>query len=452
MKRLGWRFALRTFLCTFLCAFLCISVSSEAFAGAYDLFGVGARAQAMGGAMTAAADDWSAAYYNPALLTEKQTFSFGASFQLTDPAIKITTGNPSAKVTPPPLFDGIGLGLLFPIGGKVKDHVAVGLLMFVPGQAFVQTDFQDASVPHFYMYQSQPGVFQLFPTLGIRILDWLSIGGGVSLLASLAGSGNISLDIANNRLPLKELKVALQLNAAPVAGIAVKPVHGLSLGIAYRGQNSLPITLPVSLGIEGLDANLNLVVKGVTQWTPHTFDFGASYLIEPAKLRIAAALEYALWSAAPDPTIFIGVSLTGADVEKAGLSGLLDAPSKGNERAVDLAASNTLGVRAGLEYNPTWFFALRGGYNYRPTPLPLQTSGTNFLDSNVHTLSLGVGFQFRDPVQIFSEPIALDFTGQVGILESREHDKATSDDPVGNIMTSGAIWGFSVGVRYTFGP
>src|SRR5262249_40926334 len=156
--------------------------------------------------------------------------------------------------------------------------------------------------------------------------------------------------------------------------------------------------------------------------------------------------EYALWSSAPDPTVFIGVTLTGSDVQKAGLAGLLDAPAKGNERAVNLAASNTLAVRAGLEWTPVWFFALRGGYNFRPTPLPVQTSGTNFLDSDTHNISLGFGFQFRDPLQVFAEPIAIDFTGIVSVVSTRVHDKETPDDPVGNITAGGAIWGFSAGI------
>src|SRR5262249_35634719 len=99
-----------------------------------------------------------------------------------------------------------------------------------------------------------------------------------------------------------------------------------------------------------------------------------------------------------------------------------------------------------------WWLALRGGYMFRPTPAPVQTSGTNILDNDTHTASLGVGFQFKDPLQIFSQPIGIDLTGQIGFLPTRLHTKDTADDPVGDITAGGTIYAISALLRYTFGP
>lgn len=427
---------------------LCTATAS---AGPFDLYGISGRGQAMGNAMVAAADDWSAAYYNPALLTEKQTFSFGAGFALNAPSLKINTTNPVATSLPP-TYDSITVGFLFPIGGKIHNRVEIGVLASVPLQSFLRVHFEDAAVPHFYMYDTQPGTFEMYPTIGIRIFDWLSIGGGVRVLAGMVGKGTFTLDISNNRLPAKDLQVDLNLSPAAVAGITIKPFKGFKIGLSYRGEQSLPIALPNTLNIQGLDAQLVLDIHGMAQWNPHMFDFGVSYFAEPAHLMLAAMVEYALWSRAPDPTVFLGVKLTGTDVAKAGLSGVLDTPAPGNERYVNLGMSDTLSVRAGLEYTPAWFFALRAGYAYRPTPLPVQTSGTNILDNDSHTLSAGLGFQFHEPLGIFPEPVSFDLTGQLSVLPSRLHTKETTDDPVGNLSAGGIIYGFSAAIRYTYGP
>jgi long-chain fatty acid transport protein len=47
-------------------ALLLLGTFDSAFAGGYDVNAIGHRARAMGGAFTGLADDWSAAYYNPA--------------------------------------------------------------------------------------------------------------------------------------------------------------------------------------------------------------------------------------------------------------------------------------------------------------------------------------------------------------------------------------------------
>lgn len=426
--------------------------ASSALAGPFDLYGVSGRGQAMGNAMTAAADDWSAAYYNPALLTEKETFSFGAGFALNAPDLKINTAKSGVATNPAQTYDSVTLGFVFPLGGKLRNRVEIGVLAAVPLQSFLRVHFEDAAVPHFYMYDTQPGTFEIYPTIGIRIFDWLSLGGGVRVLAGMVGKGTFTLDISNNRLPSKDLQVDLALSPAAVAGIALKPFKGFKIGLTYRGEQSLPIALPNTLNIQGLDAQLVLDIHGIAQWNPHMFDLGVSYAIEPAHLQLAAMIEYALWSRAPDPTVFLGVKLKGADVDKSGLSGVLDTPAKGNERFVNLGLSNTLSVRAGLEYTPVWFFALRAGYAYRPTPLPVQTSGTNILDNDSHTFSAGLGFQFHEPLQIFPEPVSIDLTGQLGVLPSRLHNKDTTDDPVGNLSAGGLIYGFSAAIRYTYGP
>lgn len=50
----------------FICAMIMLGMTLPAWGGGMSILGVGAKAKAMGGAFRAVADDWSAAYYNPA--------------------------------------------------------------------------------------------------------------------------------------------------------------------------------------------------------------------------------------------------------------------------------------------------------------------------------------------------------------------------------------------------
>ena len=62
-------------------AFGVLLAASTAHATIYDTYGFGPRATAMGGAMTADARDFTAVFYNPALLVERKDVDFGFSFQ-----------------------------------------------------------------------------------------------------------------------------------------------------------------------------------------------------------------------------------------------------------------------------------------------------------------------------------------------------------------------------------
>ena len=50
--------------------------ATSAHATIYDTYGFGPRAASMGGAMTAEAKDYSATFYNPALLVERKDVNF----------------------------------------------------------------------------------------------------------------------------------------------------------------------------------------------------------------------------------------------------------------------------------------------------------------------------------------------------------------------------------------
>ena len=92
----------------------------------------------------------------------------------------------------------------------------------------------------------------------------------------------------------------------------------------------------------------------------------------------------------------------------------------------------------------------RAGAFLRPTPVPKQdTQGTNLLDNTTIGASVGVGFNFPDPLEIFPHPIQIDLAGQAQFVLAREAKKATTDDQPGYTYSAN-VYGVSAAIRYDF--
>ncbi len=83
--------------------------------------------------------------------------------------------------------------------------------------------------------------------------------------------------------------------------------------------------------------------------------------------------------------------------------------------------------------------------------MPIQTSGTNLLDNDTHTLSLGVGFRFPDVLKFFEGRFSVDLTAQLGLMPKRQNIKDTGNDPVGDISAGGNIFSASLMLSYQRG-
>src|SRR4051812_33015566 len=96
--------------------FAALLFAVPAFAQPMDLYGFGPRAIAMGGVEAAADNDYSAAYYNPALLKHG---SVGFGFTWGDPSMSISAEGTSPQLTSqtPVDYAGIMFGAAIPLIG-----------------------------------------------------------------------------------------------------------------------------------------------------------------------------------------------------------------------------------------------------------------------------------------------------------------------------------------------
>lgn len=435
-------------------ALIACVVSTSAFADPFPLYGYGPRAAAMGGAMTAEANDYTATFYNPALLTRRTELNFGFAFQFHRLIPEITSKDLAKPIDcsqcQPADNVGTSTGFVFPLAGKVKNRVAIGVGLYLPTSVFVRVNAPDSAQPYWYRYSGNLERFVLHLAAGIKITDWFSIGPGVSVLANLqgrvAGGGGAlaKVDLFSRNVKVKELDASLTTRIAPTFGVSVTPMKTLRFGATYRYEIMLPVTIPAIVDLEGI-GTLNLQVAAISHYAPHQVSFGAAWDITD-QLTVTLDGEYQHWSAAPSPYVSLTVDLSGPTLAALGIDKALDL----NSPAPNPGFVNTFGFRVGGEYRVSERFAARLGGYYRPTPVPLQNvANSNILDGNAVGLATGIGFNFSDPLEIFEHPVQVDLAAQMTFILQREATKPAFDT-LPSYTYSARVFGGTAMIRYDF--
>ncbi len=413
----------------------------------FDLYGYGPRAAAMAGAMSAEVNDYTAVFYNPAQMGGREDVNFGFQFQYAGMISEVQSTTPGRDVrcetcTPPPTV-GTSVGLVLPLGGVVKNRLAFGLGVYLPGAVLLRLHAPSADTPYWYRYQTNPERLQLHLSAGVKIFDWLKVGAGIQVLANLIGdSANIGVDLFSKQVTTGEINAYLGTRVSPVFSLHSQPIKRLRLGATFRWAMQLDYRIPATVDIEGIGI-LGFVISGTAHFTPHTLQFGAAFDVTE-DFTVSLDGQYQAWHMAPTP--YVGVARSGPTLEGLGLGSALDVRSATQPAGF----ADTFGGRLGAEYRITERFMVRAGGFYRPTPVPRQdTAGTNLLDSTTVGASLGIGFNFPDPLEIFSRPISIDVAGQAHFLLRREAQKASTDRTPSYSYAANVI-GVTAAIRYDF--
>ena len=424
---------------------------SAADANPWDFYGFNARALSVAGAMTAGADDFTAVYYSPASLAYVEDAGFGFGYTLGRPALEADFDGASS-VAPAEVArsDAVTFGALYPLTERGRSYgAAIGLGLNVPTGSLLVGEALDPSVPQWSLYGTLTRRIVAALAVGLRPVRWISVGAGAQLLAGVNGQLEYELDAVAGRFVEKSVRFDIRPQVAPIASVEVRPVEDVRLGFTYRGAISTDVDLPLDLTLTSI-ADLEVLTFFQIQYTPDQFNFGASYTYTPWGLRIMADVTFARWSAAPDPSVRTSLDIDGVLVEGTGLADAFDAPAEGQARAVDLGYRDVWWPKVGIEKDigPA---AVRAGYAVRPSPAPVQTGSTNYIDGTAHVLGLGAGLTFRDPWGFIAGPITLDAAVGLFVLPSRRHEKAAANDPVGSFSASGHIWVGSLSLQYRYG-
>ena len=420
--------------------FLALAVAGAASASPLSIYGFNPRAMAMWDAQTAAADDATATFYNPALLSQVESTVVSFGYQLVLPALDVSAVSGAWRegfepVLPQP-FQSATIGVVFPLGGKIERRLTLGIGISLPVGYLVRVRSVDAARPSFFLHESSVRKMVLVPALSWRVSDTFSVGAGLQLLANYGGPVSVSSDVFASQITNREMTIELSTRTALVAGVAWSPLEGLNLGVSYREEIGLDYALPATILLEDL-ATLQLTLFGTTLWTPHELSAGAAYHV--GATTFTADLVYGMWSRAPSPQLTVNLDSDGPLLDAFGLGTALDICSDVATFEADGTVTcrpqppgfvDVLSPKLGVEHRLSEAFVVRAGYGYRPTPIPDQRGDTNYLDNSTHTLGLGLGYTFRDPLEVFEQPVTFDLAAQVGLLSARLADKtrATSAD------------------------
>lgn len=425
-----------------LACLLC-GLSGAAQADPFGTFGFGARAASMGGAQTAAAEDYTGVYYNPATLTVHKSPHAGLGMSLVVPKLSVQRDGPPGPNAGKPILPssnvGVQVGVLFPLGGLIENRFAVGIGLNLPTVNVTRVNAVDPETPTFYRYGALTEKMTVNLGVAFELHETVSLGLGYQVLGTLEGTADVELDPLTQRFTRKELQVDVRGDSGLTAGLLIRPTPDLRFGLAYRESLQLDYRLITTINIK--DAGLlEADIFGTSLFTPDVYAFGSTW--RRGALRLSADLVWARWSTAPDPSAQFNVRFSG---EPLGLGEILATPAQ-----VDLGAVDTLSPKVGAEYAvaPDWL--LRAGYSYEPTPLPAQTGYTNFVDSDTHLFAVGVGYTFPDPLRVHRSPLSADLAVQYLRITDRRADKVDPEDSFGSYSAGGGIWQLALSMRHDF--
>lgn len=453
----------------------------SAAAQAMDTYGMGARSQAMGGAVTADVEDFSANYYNPAGIVRSGQTRVGAGWFGAVHDMRLDGVN--SNVDP---AHGTVIGLNIP--GEVDGfRFGFGLGVHLNDQRVSRSRTLPRQQPRWELYDNRPHRTYLATHLAIQPWEWLRIGGGISFLSTSAASlglrGNIDITAPEQRSRLEqEFTGELLTIRYPQVGVQVNPFSWLDFGVVYRGEFGLTNDLEAELGecrTVGADGNCNgastvggdtltisagdgippipgylqLATASVNAYVPHQLSFAAS--VEPIEntLRISAEVTWLMWSRYESP---VGSSDTVLiiDVPPELQDTIMVPDSITAGRPVAAEFNDRVVPRIGVEWTPVRNTDLqldvRAGYFYENSPAPEQTGFTNLVDTDRHAWSLGFGVDLFGLRPVLPGFLSIDVYAQYGFLPSRTMQKTSPIDPIGDYTAEGHIFAGGVTIEAGF--
>lgn len=449
----------------------------EALGQFQDFFGVGAGQSGMGSAGTATSTDSSATYYNPAGLAYGKPLESAVTLEyISLSGFDVSVEKDSAAARDAEDIEGvvgISLGISITFGGgrgqkkdkedpaipcevcgttvrmsttkcpvckaefeasgPVKDQApmsvkapqfAFGFHIFLPFKNLVQASAQDPRVPSLYFYDGNLKKIALFLGGAYRFSDWLALGVGVSLLADASVKVQISQPVGQ---PVNvDFKESLVGDIAPIAGLRVRPVKKLWLGLTYRGELSLKVDAFAGTDVFGVPAVI-LKIQSIVLFSPHQVALGGVYEVLPG-LKCALDVTWYNWSR---------FETTANTVENQPGSVPLstDPPPKINTRDIFVP-------RLGLEWTFWKKYKARFGYTYYPAIVKEQTGETNILDGDRHIISFGGGYRFK----FFGLQHQADFYCLLHYMPERTNKQSDPTDFYGTTSAKGVA--FALGFTF----
>lgn len=345
--------------------------------------GISPKATSMGNAYSAVADDFSACYYNPAGLGQNDHHTFYLGYMWVKPYMKQYKYDPAeGRFTEN--HRGYENYRSFVFGSTVDlSHIANvrGHNLVLGVAATVGDNFKAAwrihdwnpSVPRFIRSGDTMNRAHIFSALGLEVLtNTLYLGIGINMWQDITATVRATLDLQQNIL-YQEMDVDGDFEISPVFGLLLKPFKWLSLAYTFRGgwEQEIPVFFTSTL-----DVRL----------------FGNPLLTLPIAAEIPLQDYFLPWNMTaglavrPTERLLFSVDVTHYNWSSFRLP---------EWRGPVKEWSNTLIPRVGAQVRVWDALVARGGYYFDPSPVPDQFDvKSNYLDTDKHVFSLGLGYAF----------------------------------------------------------
>lgn len=434
---------------------LLLGLTSRASATPGDTLGFGTRNINLGGAVTADVEDVGSNYYNPAGIVRGPGLRLSFSYVSMNSLLEINNEDSNVE-----RMSGLTIGIIAPL--QIGDfRFGFGLGVHLPDQRLSRTRSTIQTRPRWERYDTRPHKVYLSTNIAFRPIDWLLIGVGITFQSpsdlELLIDGDADLFRVSSTRLRHQFGGDLTSTRYPQAGVQFIASEALSLGISWRGsltlRNRLSATVEgnVVVGTVRAPLDFSLISNSVSTYMPQQLTLGfASKPVE--RLRVSMDLTWMDWS--KHPSLIPSEAIT-LEIDLSMLPVMLDIPEEiGGRSPIPMNMRDTLVPRVGVEFdafqNDSTLVQTRFGYVYEGSPFPIQRGATNFVDSDRHTFSLGAGVRLSDLRPTIPGHLQLDAYFQYAYLPTRNHQKDSLVDPVGDYTAGGQQWGVGASLEVVF--
>ncbi len=375
-----------------------------------DTYGAGIRANSMGGAFTAIADDYSASYYNPAGLAQHTGMRFSLDYFYAKPDIQVKTipdgqnlivEGPGGTLMNDPVEGVYGsMDIYGPIIGievdvnqlfnaiyKLPINVQLGILVGVPenGISLWRIVIMPADQPHFISFGDVANHLELDISAGAEVIkDLLSLGAGVSLSLSAESTlfvPNFGLDDPST-VPVGSLPG--KLKTAPLLGVLFTPFDKkVKIGFTFRQESCVEIKyldmfaeVPIGPYEPGLAINVGIL----SAYRPNEYDFGLAFDLN--RFLLSFDISYQMWG----------------NYKYTEQNAYFYSPENPELNGIETGSpdfDDTMEYKVGIKYKYSPNISILTGYQQAVSPVPDQSGRiSNYIDLDRNIYSAGFSYLF----------------------------------------------------------
>ncbi len=410
-------------LCTtalLLCFAFITICAAQANAAGFALYEWSARGNALGGALTAIADDPSAVAYNPAGITQLEGTHTLAGVSAIAPQNDVKTTYGGAEKT-----ESIKEKYFFPphayITHQMSDNVWFGFGAFT--RYGLGTTFSESWRGRYSSYDTSIESYSFNPNFAFKINEYISVALGMELMYVKADlrskkdpTGALNPDSSGATDVDQRIRVD-GITPGFNAAVRVTPNDQWALGFSYRSQmnhradGNVRYDVPVGVDTTNLYNETDIVMS---MSTPNTFAFGVAYKpLENLSFEADAILSQ--WSCYSELQYNFS-SAKAIGVKKA---------------VVAKKWRDAWRFQFGVEYSPIETIDLRAGYVFDQSPIREGYEDYMLPTNDRQIVSGGIGFNYDDFVLDFSysylwmKKREIDARPGTGVLDSETENSIT---------------------------